>query len=126
MRKLNLKKGSILFAHAFVLWGLCAAVMGIGMANLPLETALVVHAVAAPIIAIAVSSLYYWKFHDASPLQTAVFFVLFIIFMDVILVAMIINKSFEMFESFVGTWLAFMLIFVATLLTGIVWKKVKK
>ncbi len=125
MRKLNLKKALSLLAHAFALWGFCAAVMGIGMAVMPLNTVLIVHAIAAPIIAAAVTSFYYWKFNHTTPLQTALCFVLFIILMDVIVVAMIINQSFEMFESFVGTWLVFMLIFAVTYLTGILWRKAK-
>lgn len=123
---MSLKKWLILLAHAFVLWALCAAVMGVGMALMPLETALVVHAAVAPVIAIAVTSFYYWKFNHSKPLQSAIFFVLFIIIMDAVIVAMVINKSFAMFESFLGTWLPFILIFTASLLTGLLWRKEKK
>ncbi len=46
-------------------------------------------------------------------------FVGFVILVDFFLVALIINKSMDMFASFIGTWLPFMLIFTATYLTGI-------
>jgi small-conductance mechanosensitive channel len=125
METLNMKKVLILLFHAFVVWGLCAAVMGIGMASTTLEKALIIHAIAAPIIVIAVSSLYYWKFYYTTPLQTAIVFVSLVILMDVFLVAMVINKSFDMFRSFIGTWLPFILIFTSTYLTGVLWKKTK-
>jgi hypothetical protein len=38
----------IVLVHAFVGWALCAATMGIGLATLPLQTALIIHAIAAP------------------------------------------------------------------------------
>ena len=125
MKTLNLKKVLIILIHAFVLWGLCGAVMGIGMISTTLEKALIFHAIAAPIIAIIVSSIYYWKFDYTTPLQTAIVFVSFVIVVDVFLVAMVINNSFDMFRSFIGTWLVFILIFIATYLTGILWKKTK-
>ena len=37
---------------------------------------------------------------------------------DLLLVALIINHSLDMFHSVLGTWLPFLLIFLATLLTG--------
>jgi len=58
MKTLNLKKVLILLIHAFVLWGLCGAVMGIGMTSTTLKRALIFHAIAAPVIAITVSSIY--------------------------------------------------------------------
>lgn len=57
MRALNKKKVLILLAHAFATWGFCGAVMGIGMANTTLEKALIIHAIAAPVLAIAVTSI---------------------------------------------------------------------
>ena len=125
MKTLNLKKVLILLIHAFVLWGLCGAVMGIGMTSTTLKRALIFHAIAAPVIAITVSSIYYWKFNYTTPLQTATVFVSLVIFIDIFLVAMVINKSFDMFRSFIGTWLVFILIFTATYLTGMLWKKTK-
>jgi hypothetical protein len=38
--------------------------------------------------------------------------------MDFFIVAMLINKSFEMFTSLLGTWIPFALIFISTYLTG--------
>jgi uncharacterized membrane protein YjgN (DUF898 family) len=123
MKTLNGKKVLILLIHAFVLWGICGAVMGIGMAVFGLQTALIIHAIAAPLISIVVSSLYFLKFNYTSPLATASVFLTVVVFMDLFLVALIISGSLDMFKSFVGTWLPFTLIFFASYLTGILWKK---
>ncbi len=125
MGTLNFKRTLVLLGHALAVWALCGAVMGIGMATTTLERSLIIHAIAAPIIAIAISSLYYWKFNYTTPLQTAIVFVSLIICMDVFLVAMVINKSFDMFRSFIGTWLVFILIFITAFLSGVLWKKTK-
>jgi hypothetical protein len=53
-----------------------------------------------------------------SPLKTAVSFLLIVMFMDFFLVALIINRSLEMFRSLLGTWIPFGLIFLSTYLTG--------
>jgi len=39
--------------------------------------------------------------------------------MDFFVVAMLINHSFEMFTSLMGTWLPFALIFLSTYLSGL-------
>ncbi len=115
----NPAKSAILILHAFVGWALCAATMGIGMAVAPLNTALLVHAIAAPIIFTCVSLIYFRKFNYTSPLQTALAFIAFVIGMDFFLVALLINRSLAMFTSPLGTWIPFGLIFVSTYGTGL-------
>jgi hypothetical protein len=92
--------------------------MGIGMAVTTLETTLVIHAIGAPIFFAGVSLVYFRKFNYTTPLQTALWFLGFVVAMDFFLVAMLINRSFEMFTSLLGTWLPFALIFASTYLTG--------
>jgi hypothetical protein len=118
MKSLSFKQWLIILVHAFVVWALCGAIMFIGMSIWPMDTTLTVHAIGAPIIAAVVSLVYFKKFNYTSPLLTAVLFVGFVILVDFFLVAMIINKSFEMFQGFIGTWLPFILIFCATYITG--------
>jgi hypothetical protein len=108
----------ILLAHAFVGWMLCAATMGIGMAVTTLNNALVIHAVAAPIFFCGISLIYFRKFNYTTPLQTAWCFLAFVVAMDFFVVAMLINHSFDMFASLLGTWLPFTLIFASTYFTG--------
>lgn len=108
----------VLLGHAFVAWALCSATMMIGMEVASVETALVVHAVAAPIFAGAVSWNYHRRFGYTTPLQSAVTFVSFVIVVDFFLVALVIEGSLEMFTSPLGTWIPFLLIFSATYLLG--------
>lgn len=115
---MNLQKAAVILAHAFVGWALCAATMGIGMAVTSLETTLIVHAIGAPIFFSLISLIYFTKFNYTTPLSTAVIFITFVVFMDFFLVAMVINRSFEMFTSPLGTWIPFALIFASTWLTG--------
>lgn len=116
---MSIKRTMILGAHAFAGWFLCAATMGIGMAVTSLQNTLIVHAIGAPIFFAIVSLIYFSKFNFTSPLQTAMIFTAFVISVDFFLVALLINKSLEMFTSLLGTWIPFALIFSSTYLTGV-------
>ena len=113
-----MKKATIMLIHAFIGWVLCGAIMGIGMAVTSIETTLIIHAIGAPVIFVILSLIYFRKFNNTTPLQTAITFTGFVIFMDVFVVALLINKSFEMFTSAIGTWIPFALIFISTYLAG--------
>lgn len=117
---MNRKKIIIVLLHAFIGWMLCAATMGIGMATLTLETTLIVHAIGAPIYFTVISLIYFRKYNFTAPLQTAIIFVSFVIVVDFFVVALLINRSLEMFTSLLGTWLPFALIFTSTYITGII------
>jgi hypothetical protein len=118
MEGINLKKVVVFLIHAFIGWALCGAIMFIGMEITTEQNALIAHAVGAPIIFAAISLVYFNKFNYTSPIQTAIGFVAFVIFMDATVVAMLIEKSFEMFASLLGTWIPFGLLFLATYITG--------
>ena len=122
---MTLEKWIIALVHAFAGWALCFAVMGIGMATMPLERALIVHAAAAPIIFTLVSLVYFANFNYTGPLPTAGIFVGFVILMDFFVVALLINRNLEMFASLIGTWLPFFLIFLSTWVTGLAWQNAK-
>lgn len=109
---------TVLTAHAFVGWLLCGASMWIGMAVTTVENAQIIHAVAAPVVFFLLSWNYFVRFDFSSPLATASFFVAFVIATDVVVVALLIERSFEMFRSPLGTWIPFALIFATTYLTG--------
>lgn len=115
---MNTTKTLVILVHAFIGWMLCAATMGIGMAVTSLETTLIVHAIGAPIFFAAVSLVYFRKFNYTTPLQTGIIFIAFVVAMDVFVVAMLINRSFEMFTNLLGTWIPFTLIFASTWITG--------
>jgi hypothetical protein len=115
---MTFKKSLIVLAHAFVGWMLCAATMGIGMSVTTMNNTLIIHAIGAPIFFAGVSLFYFRKFNYTAPLQTALIFIAFVIGMDFFLVAMLINRSFEMFTSLLGTWIPFALIFISSYVTG--------
>jgi hypothetical protein len=108
----------LMIGYSFIGWMLCAATMGIGMAVTTMNTTLVIHAIAAPCFFALVSLVYFSRHHFLSPLKTALAFLGFVMIMDFFLVALVINHSLEMFTSFLGTWLPFILIFLSTWITG--------
>ncbi len=116
---MNVRKVLIVLIHALIGWALCAATIGIGMAVTTQQNALIIHAIGAPIYFAAVSLLYFTKFNYITPLQTALAFTGFVMTVDFFLVALVINKSLEMFASVLGTWIPFALIFAATYVTGL-------
>ena len=118
MKKLNFKQVLIILVLGLLGWALCGAIMFVGMSLMTLETTLIVHAAGAPVIFSLLSIIYFRRFYFTTPLQTAIAFFLIVILLDFFVVALIINKSFEMFQSPLGTWIPFALIFISTYLTG--------
>jgi hypothetical protein len=108
----------VIAAFGLVGWALCGAIMFIGMAVMPLETTIIVHAIGAPIIFATLSWIYFTRFGYTTPLATAVIFVAIVVAVDFFLVALVINKSLDMFASLMGTWIPWLLIFLSTILTG--------
>jgi hydrogenase-4 membrane subunit HyfE len=120
--QMDAKKIITVLVHAFVVWVLCAAAMGIGRATTTEQNAFIIHAIAAPLIAALVSMTYFKRFYYTSPLLTAVIFVLVPAALDFVIVALIILRSMDMFASqgsLLGTWLPLSLIFLSTYLTGL-------
>jgi hypothetical protein len=111
-------KALIIIAHAFVGWALCGAIMGIGLATTTENTAVIIHLIGAPLIFALVSLIYFRKYNFTNPLATAAAFLAFVICMDIFVVALMINQSFEMFKNPLGTWLPFALLFLSTFTTG--------
>jgi hypothetical protein len=94
-------------------WGLMIG----GQVVTTLDNALIIHAVGAPFVFALVSFIYFKKLNYTKPL-TAISFVAIVILMDFFIVALLINQSFDMFLSPIGTWIPFALIFTLTYLTG--------
>jgi hypothetical protein len=72
----------------------------------------------APIFFTIVSLIYFKKFNYTTPLQTALIFVGFVIAADFFVVALLMNRSLEMFANLLGTWIPFAFIFTSTYVTG--------
>ncbi|MBH0200138.1 MAG: hypothetical protein HP497_12085 [Nitrospira sp.] len=118
MATMNVKKSTIILGHAVVGWVLCGAVVWVGNALVGMEIALIAHAMAVPLIFAGVAWLYHKRFGYTTPTQTAFMFLTVVVLLDVFLVALLIERSFAMFRSIIGTWIPFALIFAATYLTG--------
>lgn len=95
-------------------WGLMIG----GQAITTLENTLIIHAVGAPIIFGILSYIYFKKLNYTSPILTASIFIAIVILLDLFVVALLINRSFDMFYSPIGTWIPFTLIFSSTYLVG--------
>jgi hypothetical protein len=113
-----LKTAIVFLLHALSGWALCGAVMGIGMRLMPLQNALLLHLLAAPVIFAMVTLSFHKRVTSARPVFVAAGFTVFVMAMDFFVIAMAILKSFEMFDSFLGTWLPFAMIFVSSWMTG--------
>ncbi|MHA2174862.1 MAG: hypothetical protein ACXAB2_01650 [Candidatus Hodarchaeales archaeon] len=120
LNKILNKKTLIFIVHATIAWALCGATMKIGMAITSVDNALIIHAIAAPLIFFVISLFYYSRFNYTTPLLTAIGFTGFTIAMDFFIVAPIFEQSYEMFYSLLGTWIPFLLMFLSTYITGIV------
>jgi len=107
-----------LAVHAFIIWLACGLTVALGRGMLDLETTLWVHAAVAPTVAALVSLFYFRRASATTPFRAAVFFLLFVVILDAALVAPVFERSYAMFSSFLGTWLPFASIFLATYVTG--------
>jgi len=116
----GLRRASLVavLVHAIVGWAACGAIMGLLLATLALPTALVVHAIAAPIVFSALSAHLYTHHSRRPPLLVAFVFTASVTLLDAVIVAGVVQRSFAMFTSFVGTWLPLALIFASTYATS--------
>lgn len=113
-----MRHAAAIFAFALVGWVLCAASIGIGFAATTQTMALIAHAIVAPVVFAGLSWVYFTRFTYTTPLVTAALFLGIVAALDLVVVALFILRSFAMFGSLLGTWLPFVLIFVATWATG--------
>jgi len=113
-----MKNFIIVIGYALVGWGLCGATIGIGRNLTSMENALIIHAIAAPALFIIISMFYFKKVNQFSPLFLATFFLGFVVLMDIVIVATLIEKDYSMFKSIIGTWIPFLAIFLSTYITG--------
>lgn len=120
---MNIRKLVTVIVYVFVGWAICAAAMGVGITTTSVQNTLIIHAIGAPIFFAIVSLIYFKKFNYTTPFQTATIFVGFVMAVDFFVVALLINRSPEMFASLLGTWIPFALILTSTYLTVACGKK---
>ena len=111
-------KALVILLHAVAGWAFCGAVIGISRQIVPLQSALVIHAIAAPLGFAGISLFYFRRFAFTNPLQTASAFLGIVLALDLFLVAPVFEHNFAMFGSLLGTWIPFALIFTSVYVTG--------
>jgi hypothetical protein len=114
----KLRKALVMFLHALVGWAYCGVLIGVGRHLLPIHATLIVHAIGAPVGFAIISWFYHRRFGYTSPWQTAIAFLGILVALDLFLVAPVLEKSYAMFASVLGTWIPFALIFAGTYCTG--------
>jgi len=85
---------------------LCGALIGIGRTLTTLEATLIVHAIGAPLIFGGLALVYFRRFRYTTPLQIAIIFVVVVMLRDGTLVADLLERSYAMFASVLGTWIS--------------------
>jgi menaquinone-dependent protoporphyrinogen oxidase len=99
-------------------WAMCATLMMLLLTALPLGWALAIHAISAPVIFTMIACAYFSNRGAREPLPTAIVWTTIVIALDAIVIAGLVQRSAAMFASIPGTWLPFLLIFVAVWATG--------
>lgn len=107
-----------LFVHPVVGWALSAGTL-LGLRELVAGgTALVLHAIATPVIFLALAIHYFRPKGAREPLTTALSWLGVVLFLDFAVVAGLMLQDFAMFTSFAGFWLPILVLFVVTWTTG--------
>jgi hypothetical protein len=112
------KRRAVLILHALVGWAVCGVTIGVGRQTVALDTALLIHAAVAPLVFGVLSWLFFRWFPASSALGVALTMLGVVMGLDALLVAPLLERSYAMFESILGTWLPFASIFVASYLAG--------
>ena len=118
MKNMTVRRWLVLIAFALVGWGICGAIIGIGRSLTSMENTLIIHALAVPLVFGVLAWLYFHFFGYTSALQTALLFTGLAILLDATVISLLVEKSYAMFGSILGTWIPFGLIFLATWLVG--------
>jgi len=116
---LAVKKPFVLLSLGISGWAVCGTIMFVLLYLTTIYLSLIIHFIATPFIFLGISNLYFKRFDYTSPLATAIIFTLIVMILDFFVVAMVIEKNLEMFESVMGTWLPFLFIFLTVWLRGL-------
>ncbi len=104
--------------HGATGWALCAGTMTVLTQLLSPGTAIVLHAIAAPLFFLGIAVHYFGARGARDPLPTAILWTLMVLALDVVIVASAVSGSFAMLASVAGLWLPLALIFLVTAATG--------
>jgi hypothetical protein len=107
-------------AWAVIGWGACGGTFGLARAALGVEAAIWIHLAAAPLIG-ALATRLLWR-HRRHPGVTGTALAMAGVpaFLDSVVVAPFLERSYAMFQSAAGTWIPLALILVASAGTAVV------
>ena len=110
--------GVFLIGLGLIGWAICGATIGIGRSRMSMTATLLVHAVVAPAVFALLTGVYFKVLPVSSPASTAFVFLAVVMVMDAVVVAPILERSYAMFASVLGTWIPFASIFGSTYAVG--------
>jgi len=111
-------RNAALVGHAVVGWAACGATIAIGRQWLSMSNVLIVHAVVAPLVFALLSMHLFQRYPEATPFKTSLVLVAIVIGLDAFVVAPMIERSYAMFTSPLGTWIPFASIWLASFIVG--------
>jgi hypothetical protein len=114
-----IKKVLIVLLHAFTGWGISGAILVIGWKITSLSSALIMHAILAPILYGIIAWGYFSRFAFTKPLPTALIFLGTVFLMDTGIMGLFVENGFTIFVRSWSTWIAFAMIFAVTYQVGI-------
>ena len=113
-----MSRNAALVGHAVVGWAACGATIAVGRQFLSMSNTLIVHTVVAPVVFALLSMHFFRDYRDTTPLKTGLVLVAIVIGLDAFVVAPIIEHSYAMFRSPLGTWIPFASMWLASFLVG--------
>jgi antibiotic biosynthesis monooxygenase (ABM) superfamily enzyme len=75
--------------------------------SLSMSSTFIVHAVIAPVVFALLSTHFFRRHPDATPLHTSLVLAAIVIALDAFFVAPVVEHSYAMFRSPIGTWIPF-------------------
>jgi amino-acid N-acetyltransferase len=109
----------VLLLHALALWALSALALAVAVRVLSLERALVVHAIAAPILTALVMAFYFGAFGGIPPIPAALLVAAVVALAD-LAASPWLRRATTPFQVALETWTPWTLVFAQALASGIV------
>lgn len=116
-----LTRNATLAGHAVVGWGICGSTIAIWRQWLSMPNTKLIHAIVAPIVFALLSLRFFRRWPGAAPLRTSLSLVGIVIGLDLLVVAPLVEHSYAMFSSAIGTWIPFASIWLASFFVGRAW-----
>jgi hypothetical protein len=111
---------AVLLVYAVLGWAYCGLLIAISRRFIPLDQVLLLHAVAAPLGFALLAFDYSRRFAFTGPLTTAATFATVVFLLDLLIVALVFERSFAMFASLIGMWIPLASIFAVSWLICLV------